>query len=204
MKADGNGNGRRGAAVRPPLAALWALAAVGLFAALAASTAAAAVGVEGASRRGGSPGEEVRLTLGCGFCFPPCVGPKGERHPEGFDHGPCMLGTHRPPPRSFGVSLVPLAKAPRPHPCGPNALCEPVYPGPPRRQPFTYLGLAVPPPGGNNPEHGDPPRYRLSFAIPDLPPGPYAYAIWCDSCQPGAGGSLISVPASRRWRLTVR
>lgn len=198
------GKSRNASAAPRAWAALAACAALGLLAALTASIGSAAVGVEGASRRGGSPGEEVRLTLGCGFCFPPCVGPKGERHPEGFDRGPCMLGTHRPPPRSFGISLVPLAQAPQPHRCGPNALCEPAFPAPPRRHPFTYLGLAVPPPGGNDPEHGDPPRYRLSFAIPDLPTGPYAYVIWCDSCRRGAGGALISSPASPGWRLNVR
>ncbi|HEV7615539.1 MAG TPA: hypothetical protein VGO36_04860 [Solirubrobacterales bacterium] len=184
---------------------LAACAVVGLLAALSASVADAAVGVEAVSRHRGSPGDEVKLTLACGFCFPPCVGPKGERHPDGFDHGPCMLGTDgKEPPGSFGISLVPLAKAPGPRPCGRRAVCSPAAPAPPRRRSFTFLGLAVPPPGGNNPEHGAPPRYRLSFAIPDLSPGAYAYVIWCDACQAGREGSLISVPASRAWRLVVR
>lgn len=177
--------------------------AVGLLAALSAAGASAAVGVEKASRHGGARGDEVKLTLGCGFCFPPCKGPKGERHPEGFDHGPCMLGTKRKPPRSFGVSLVAADEAPEPHRCGPNALCAPATKAPPRRAPYTYLGSAVPPPGGNNPEHGDPPRYLLDFAIPKLAPGDYVYVVWCDACARGGRGSLITAP-ERRWHLRVR
>lgn len=77
--------------------ALGLVAAAILSLALAAS-AGGAVGVEKISHRGGPPGRSVTLTIGCGFCFPPCVGPKGERHPKGFDHGPCMLGTKKDPP----------------------------------------------------------------------------------------------------------
>ncbi len=126
------------------------VAAVAVFA-LAVGSASAAVGVEKVDRRGGEPGDEVTLTLGCGFCFPPCEGPKGERHPKGFDHGPCMLDTKKDPPPSFGISVVPLSSAPEPHKCGPRALCSPVTAAPPRRAPYTFLGLAVPPPGGTIP-----------------------------------------------------
>jgi hypothetical protein len=145
----------------------------------------------------------VTLTLGCGFCYPPCKGPKGDRHPEGFDHGPCMLGTKAEPPASFGVSLVPLSKAPEPRQCGPRAVCSPNTLAPPRHAPYAFLGLAVPPPAGNNPEHGDPPRYLLHFTIPSLPSASYAYVIWCDACLRGKRGSLLSVSASRLWRLSV-
>ncbi len=173
-------------------------------AALFAASAQASVGVTAASRGGGAPGDEIALTLECGFCFPPCKGPKGERHPAGFERGPCMLGTDgAEPPESFGISLVPLDKVPGPHPCGPNALCMPQFSAPPRRAPFTYLGLAVPPPRGNNPEHGAPPRYLLGFEVPDLPPGLYAYVIYCDACEKGKGGSLIVSPGSRLWQLRV-
>ena len=185
-------------------AVLLALAAVALLAATAASGASADVGVERVSRRGGERGDQVKLTLGCGFCFPPCKGPKGERHPEGFDHGTCMLGTKAKPPRSFAVSLVPASKAPGAHRCGSNAACLPGTTAPPRRPPYTFLGYAVPPPGGNNPEHGAPPRYVLRFAIPDRHPGRYAYVIWCDACMQGRRGSLIASPAQRLWRLRVR
>jgi hypothetical protein len=116
-----------------------------------------------------------------------------------------MLGTHgKQPPGSFGVSLVPLSKAPVPHPCGPRAVCSPTRPAPPRHGPFRFLGFAVPPPGGNDPEHGDPPRYLVDFAIPELPAGAYTYVIWCDACAPGREGALISSPPTRVWRLNVR
>jgi hypothetical protein len=147
-----------------------------------AAPARADVGVERVSRHAGEPGASVTLTLGCGFCFPPCVGPKGERHPKGFDHGPCMLGTKRDPPASFGVYLVPRSRGQQP----------------------THLGLAVPPPGGNDPESGDPPRYLLHFAIPNLPPGLYTYEIWCGACVDGKRGTMIPAPSSRLWQLTVR
>lgn len=183
----------------------WALtAALAIAVLLAVAPAHADVGVEKASRHAGVPGASVTLTLGCGFCFPPCVGPKGERHPKGFDHGPCMLGTKEDPPASFGISLVPLARAPQQHRCGTGPVCQPSTLGPPHRAPFTYLGLAVPPPGGNDPEHGDPPRYLLDFTIPDLRPGTYTYEIWCGVCAEGSRGTLIGSPRERRWRLTVR
>jgi hypothetical protein len=184
------------------LLAAFAIAAV--LGALLASGASAAVGVEKVSRHGGRAGDEVTLTLACGFCFPPCKGPKGDRHPEGFDHGPCMLDTDKEPPRSFGVSLVPMSEAPDPSRCGHRPFCPPPTVGPPRRSPYAFLGFAVPPPGGNNPEHGDPPRYILQFEIPKLRPGAYSYVIWCDACLKGKRGTLISSPASRLWRLDVR
>lgn len=186
------------------LAAATAVALVAIVMALAATPAHAAVGVEKVSRHGGAPGSSVTLTLGCGFCFPPCVGPKGRRHPKGFDHGPCMLGMKEDPPAWFGVSLVSRSRAPQLHECGPKALCPPSTLAPPRRPPFTYLGRALPPVGGNDPESGDPPRYLLDFTIPDLRPGSYAYEIWCGVCAPGRPGSLISAPDSRLWRLRVR
>lgn len=179
-------------------------AAAVLFAALAAGVASAAVGVEKVSRHSGAPGEVVTLTLGCGFCYPPCEGPKGERHPKGFQRGPCMLGTDEEPPASFGVSLVPRSKAPALTSCRRRVPCPPTTAAPPRRRPYAFLGPALPPIGGNNPEHGDPPRYLLRFEIPALPAGGYAYVIWCDACAEGERGGLISSPASRLWRLDIR
>jgi hypothetical protein len=171
--------------------------------ALLAGSASAAVGVEKASRRAGAPGDRVTLTLACGFCFPPCRGPEGNRHPEGYERGPCMLGTDRKPPGWFGVSLVPRSDAPAPHRCGPDALCAPAAIRPPGADPYTYLGRAVPPPRGNSPEAENPPRYVLRFEIPELRPGAYAYVIWCDACRGGRRGSLIASPASPLWRLLV-
>ena len=172
---------------------------------LAVGSASAAVGVEKVDRRGGAPGDEVTLTLGCGFCFPPCEGPKGERHPRGFDHGPCMLDTKKDPPRlvrHLGRSALERAGASQMRAARRSA--RRLTAAPPRRAPYTFLGLAVPPPGGNNPEHGDPPRYLLHFTIPRLPAGAYAYVIWCDACAGGGRGSLIASPGTPLWRLAVR
>lgn len=173
---------------------------------LALGSAAADVGVEKVDRHSGRPGEEVKLTLACGFCFPPCVGPKGERRPQGFEKGPCMLGTDgKTPPPSFGVSLVSRQRAERLVDrliaCGRDPDTCPTTKRPPRGHGYRYLGEAVPPPGGNNPEHGDPPRYLLDFTIPRLAPGRYTYVIWCDACVDGPRGSLVVDPMSPLWGL---
>ena len=180
-----------------------ALLAAGLLvfiALLGAAPADADVGVEKTSRPAGVPGAKVDLTLACGFCFPPCTGPPGHREPS-----PCMLGTHHAqPPESFAISLVPIEKAPKPHWCGPNALCSPTPRGAPRQAPYTYLGRATPPQAGDVPsEEKNIPRYLLDFDIPDLRPGIYAYVIFCDVCARGERGSLIASPSSRLWRLRV-
>lgn len=174
------------------------LVAVGLLASvslLGAAPAEGAVGVERVSRTAGLPGDEVDLTLACGFCFPPCHGEPGHRNV------PCMLGTKAQPPESFPVSLVPIEKAPELHRCGPNALCPPQPSHVPRQPPFTLLGDAIPPvnDGGSNI-----PRYLLHFSIPPLRPGVYTYVIYCDVCAPGKAGSLIADPNARPWRLRVR
>jgi hypothetical protein len=187
----------------PALLAAAAAAAVVLLFAVLAGNATAAVGISSVSRHGGEAGDAVKLTLACGFCFPPCEGPKGQRHPAGYDHGPCMMGTKEDPPQSFGISLVPLARAKSPADCGAGR-CPPRSPRPPRRAPYRFLGEATPPPGGNNPEHGDAPRYILDFEIPELAPGSYAYVIWCDVCLRGSEGALLTSPASKLWRLRVR
>lgn len=179
-----------------------AVAAAGICL-LLANAAAADVGVEKADRHAGRPGAQVHLTVACGFCFPPCVGPKGERHPEGFERGPCMLGYRDGPPASFGISLLPRERAERLVACQVAGERCPTPNRAPRRGPYRFLGEAVPPPGGNNPEGGDPPRYLLDFEIPALPPGEYAYVIWCDACQDGRAGSLVANPVSPRARLTV-
>lgn len=163
-----------------------------------AAPAEAAVGVEKVSRPAGAPGDAVKLTLGCGFCYPPCKGP------EGRPDGPCMPGNEAPP-ESFPVSLVPIEKAPEPYPCGPNALCSPHTRGAPRKPPFTYLGRATPPSDDEvQTDRPNVPRYLLDFAIPDLRPGVYTYVVFCDVCLPGKAGSLIANPRARPWRLRVR
>lgn len=170
------------------------LLAIVLVLAIVIPTARGAVGVESVSRRGGPAGAEVRVTLGCGFCFPPCKGKPGHRN------GPCMLGTKAQPPRAFPLSLVPVGRAPEPHPCGPRSVCSPEAAAPPARGPYRYLGEAVAEPR----QGSEPPRYSLEFQIPDLPPGRYAYVIFCGVCNRGSGGSLIAVPRSPLWTLRIR
>jgi hypothetical protein len=188
----------------PAAALLIALLALTAGALALAAPTRAAVGIERASTHHGPPGATIDLTIGCGFCFPPCVGPKGERHPKGFDHGPCMLGIKDDPPTSFGISLVRAKEAPQRRTCGGGPLCTLTPLGPPHKPPFTFLGRAVPPPGGNNPEGGDPPRYLLSFTVPDLTPGTYTYEVWCGECADGRRGALVGAPSSRLWRLVIR
>ncbi len=160
--------------------------------------AEAAVGVERVSRHAGMPGEEVKLTLGCGFCFPPCKGEPGQRN------GPCMPG-YEPAPESFAISLVPIEKAPAPHRCGPRALCSPHTLGPPGRAPYSFLGEATPPAAGTEqPGARHVPRYTLDFEIPERRAGVYTFVIFCDVCMDGKAGSLIASPGSRNWRLRVR
>jgi hypothetical protein len=113
-------------------------------------------------------------------------------------------GVGHSPPASFGISLLPRERAERLVACQIAGGECPTPDRPPRHRPYRFLGEAVPPPGGNNPEGGDPPRYLLDFAIPALPPGEYAYVIWCDACRDGSRGSLVADPVSPRSRLTVR
>jgi hypothetical protein len=177
-----------------------ALVAAGLLASvavLAAQPARAAVGVEKVSRTAGVPGDAVDLTLGCGFCFPPCEGAPGHRNV------PCMLGTKAQPPESFPISLVPVEEAPEPHRCGPNALCSPTPRGAPRQSPFAYLGQATGPSDESHSAGRYVPRYRLHFEIPKLRAGVYTFVIFCDVCAGGKRGSLIANPAARPWRLRV-
>jgi hypothetical protein len=162
------------------------------------------VGLVSASRDAGHPDTVVRLRVDCGFCFPPCRGPRGHRHPAGFAKGPCMLDGGKEVPRSFAVSLLPQDRAEDLLSCEihHHRSC-PRPKAAPRHRPFTYLGDALPPPGGNNPESGDLPRYLLRFRIPHLPAGEYSYVLWCDACIAGPRGSLVVDPLSATWRLRV-
>lgn len=171
-----------------------------------APAAPADVGVERVNRFAGAPGDAVELTIGCGFCYPPCKGPESDGSTA------CMPGV-KPPPPSFPVSLVPLEKVPKVHRCGPRKVCTPQASAPPGRPPFTLLGWAKPPQSqasgrrhlGGGFGHGfhELPQYTLDFQIPDLRPGVYSYVIYCAVCQRGQGGSLIAFP-ERRWRLHIR
>jgi hypothetical protein len=86
---------------------------------------------------------------------------------------------------------------------------------PHRTQPATDLGAAAastvqipragdPPAEGNNPEHGDAPRYLLDFKVPNLTPGLYAYVIYCDACLKGRRGSPTPSPGERPWEAASK
>jgi hypothetical protein len=181
-------------------AAIAALSFVLLLA--VASPAQADVGVVSSSRAAGAPGDPVELTLGCGFCFPPCVGEPGHRHPVGAEHGTCMLGTRRGPPASFLIWLTPLRHSLKPYVCGRGEGCEPGSSRPPHLPSFIYLGRAVPiAPGGD--EGLEIPRYRLVFGVPEARPGRYKYVIFCDACIDGPRGSLIDSHTIAAGRLRV-
>jgi hypothetical protein len=141
------------------------------------TSASADVGVESTSRSVAEPGQEITLTLGCGFCFPPCHGAPGDRHPL-----PCMLDTKKPPPKYFSILLKPA-------------------PGAHGLPPSTYLGKATP---VSTQRKGQIPRYVLVFDVPSVPAGDYTYAIYCGVCRPGKGGSLITAPKDDAWSLRVK
>ena len=81
---------------------------------LAASPAAADVGLVKVSPNLAAPGSPLEVVVGCGF--------------------KCQA--------QFPVSMVPASRAPKPQPCG-NALCSPEAAGPPRSPPFVLLGSAT-------------------------------------------------------------
>jgi hypothetical protein len=149
---------------------------------LAAPAAMADLGVEKVNRTGGRPGESVKLTVGCGACAAAGAGDIA----------------------SFPISLVPAGKVPRPHRCGPNALCPPRVRAVPQQAPFTYLGEALLLRGDENVDKPYP-LYVLDFTIPQLPAGIYTYVIYCDTCVDGRAAALITEPnVTPRWRLRVR
>jgi hypothetical protein len=159
------------------------------------------VGVESSSRSTASAGDRIELTIGCGFCFPPCVGEPGHRHPPGDRHGFCMLGGRAGPPKAFPIWLTPLKHSLAPYICDPGAACEPGSSRPPHLPSFIYLGHAVPWKGSESAK--EVPRYRLAFDVPEARPGRYKYVIFCDACFDGPRGSLTDSRTLAAGRLRV-
>ena len=131
---------------------------------IAAPTATADTALVGLSPKVARPGERVDLRIACGACSADAT---------------------------FPISLVPVAKAPRPYPCRANALCTPTAPAPPRQPPFLFLGStsgararaqAVQPPGSDS---------HLRLTVPKIEPGVYAFVIFAVSRQ-GPPGALIA------------
>jgi hypothetical protein len=147
-----------------------------LFAGLlvAAPPAAADIGVVGVSPTVASPGQQVVLRVGCGFC---------------------ARGT------GFAISLVPVAQAPRPRPCNRNALCAPQAAGPPRERPFVFLGRTR---GGRallpeaEPQGSE---SQLRFRTPNVQPGRYAFVIFSPERGRGARGVLIADTTGKLLRV---
>jgi hypothetical protein len=160
------------------LAALSVALLLGLF---AAESARGDVGVAGLTPRAGAPGERIEVSIGCGWC------------------ASSSIGGRRRPPAAFPVSLVPVARAPMPHPCmGGKAVCGPFSAGPPRRRPFSYLGKAKPVFDLDHPpEDSWAANYRLRFQIPRMSPGTYAFVTYLGF----SGGLAVS---TTRYLLHVR
>jgi hypothetical protein len=142
-----------------------------------APPAAADVGVVRVSPTVASPGQPVLLGVGCGFCARPT---------------------------SFSISLVPIAEAPRPHPCQGSALCAPRAAAPPHDRPFVLLGRTragrallpgADPPGSES---------HLRFQVPDVQPGRYAFVIFVPGRGRAARGMLIAQTTRNLLRVKPR
>jgi hypothetical protein len=170
---------------------------------LSPQRARADVGIVKVSPRAGVAGDSVQVTVGCGYCFPPCPASPT-----------CMPSRRARPPEqySFPILLVPGRVSLAPHRCAPinhrtkqrvEGLCPPISVGLPRRRPFIYLGRALPASSRDDLERpGGFPLYRLRFRIPAVKPGLYKLAI-CEDCDRGRRGSLITYPRLRPYRLRV-
>lgn len=161
-------------------AELRTILAIGLIAAavlIGPGRATADVGVVTVDPPRAAPGDRVAAWLGCGSCLAASVA-QGPRHP----------------PPSFPVSLVPAARTPEPKHCGKYPACGLFSNGPPRKRPYTFLGLAKPTFHERELEEWPccgAPKYRLRFRIPAVEPGRHAFVIYCEGCLPGPRGSLI-------------
>jgi hypothetical protein len=119
------------------------------------------------------------------------------RRPEGPIE--VVVGCGAGCPTRFPVSLVPLSHAPKPHPCGDDALCSPEAGGAPRSAPFVFLGWATEASSQTVVQ-----QYRLRTRVPRVRPGAYAFAIYFDEGNRGAGGTLIADTSDPRKLLRVR
>jgi hypothetical protein len=86
--------------------------------------------------------------------------------------------------------LVPHAQAPRPYPCGPKrndtrrvVFCTPVARRAPRKHPFLFVGRL---------DFRHPRDVRLAVRVPRVALGVYDFVIYCDPCNRGEGGTLVT------------
>jgi hypothetical protein len=152
--------------------------------------ARADIGIESVSRTSGFPGEPVDLLVACGGCLP------------------CTV--------RLPVSLLPVGSSP--------GRRSPTAPESPASAPYVPLGNAVPLAGGARlasrlgleiPNAVERRRAgalrawvastnRLRFRIPNAEPGLYSYVVYCEGCQRGPGGSLITNTGEQRELLRIR
>jgi hypothetical protein len=92
-------------------------------------------------------------------------------------------------PARMPLFLVPAARAPRPHPCGTNALCAPHVPGPPRHAPYTPVHVLDRAAAG-----------VVRFRVPRVRRGRYRGVLYCEPCYRGPGGSLVASESVLRVR----
>jgi hypothetical protein len=84
------------------------------------------------------------------------------------------------PPR-MPLYLVTASRAPHPHRCNTNAICEPTSWGPPNHWPYVRLRPL-------SRTHSLVVRFRVP---PTLRPGRYRAVLYCEPCHRGPRGSLI-------------
>jgi MYXO-CTERM domain-containing protein len=145
------------------------------------ATASADIGITRVSPNSVSPGQSVKVEIGCGW-------PKG-----------C--------PQRIPVSVVPADKAPMPRPCDEippgklppatrfpaNAVCSPITTGPPHHRPYRFLGRAARTKGSCGPWPASIVKcYELRVRTPHMSPGPYAFVAYIPYRHPRGTGSLLS------------
>jgi hypothetical protein len=83
-------------------------------------------------------------------------------------------------PARMPLYLVTASRAPKPHRCGTNAICEPSSVGPPNHWPYVRLRVLA--------RHAGIVRFRVP---PALRRGSYRAVVYCEPCYRGPRGSLI-------------
>ena len=152
--------------------------------------ARADIGIESVSRTSGFPGEPVDLLVACGGCLPRTVRLPVSLLPAGSAPGR-RSPTAREPPGN--APYVPLGNA------------VPLHGG---ARIASRLGLAIPDAvarrGAGAVREWVTSINRLRFRIPDAEPGLYTYVVYCEGCQRGPGGSLITNTSEKRELLRIR
>ena len=93
--------------------------------------------------------------------------------------------------------LVRRDLAPRAKPCtfnGQDAFCAAEEPSPPHGGIYHRIGTV-------NVRHQN--VSTITYRVPNLRPGVYAYVMYCEPCNAGAGGSVIAFDQGTRGTLTV-